>query len=300
MYSTKNIIFTLYLLASVCFVVQVVPAPTKEKDNQSPQLKYIKVKQDVWEPRRSSAEIAHDSPTSSTGSPNSILGSPVLLSPTTPSKSRLQKSSSSIGTDTTDLQPESPQLLKFKSSIHLTRSASDKMERAGILDRNSSLKRNSENTLLSSSTRSRSSSPRLHVIQKGSITFKKSENSLFKTVALQNIDRENKNDKSKSASSSKYRKTRSFSINSSPEGSSRSLSRSNSSTSGSSRSGRSSGSSNSSRSGRPKKERRVYLERPFDDLLNQRQSSKSRVCRKPGCNHRDAKTCNRKAAGSRC
>lgn len=280
--------------------MQAVPGPTKEKDNQ---LKSIKVRQDVWEPRRSSAEIAHDSPTSSTGSPNSILGSPVLLSPTTPSKSRLQKSSSSIGTDTTDLQPESPQLLKFKSSIHLTRSASDKMERAGILERSSSLRRNSENTLLSQTSRSRSSSPRLHVIQKGSLAFKKSENSLFKTVALQNIDRENKNEKSKSASSSsKYRKTRSFSINSSPQGSSRSSSRSNSSTSGSSRSGGSSGSgsSNSSRSGRPKKERRVYLERPFDDLLNQRQSSKSRVCRKPGCNHRDAKTCNRKAAGSRC
>lgn len=45
-----------------------------------------------------------------------------------------------------------------------------------------------------------------------------------------------------------------------------------------------------------KGEKRVYLERPFDDLLNQRQSTKLGVCNKPGCNHSNSK-CNRRSGG---
>lgn len=45
-----------------------------------------------------------------------------------------------------------------------------------------------------------------------------------------------------------------------------------------------------------KGEKRVYLERPFDDLLNQRQSTKLGVCNKPGCTHTNLK-CNRRSGG---
>ncbi|PWN32970.1 uncharacterized protein FA14DRAFT_157657 [Meira miltonrushii] len=141
----------------------------------------------------------------------------------------------------------------------------------------------------SSPNRSESPSPSLHVVRKKlirSLAFRKSDDTIIKALVAKHSESQGLPNGTLSRIKTKLlRKQSSFSSN---EGSSHGSS--------SGRSNRSRGSSGSggSTNGK-KKERRIYLKRPFDNLGDQTPSPKSSICRKPGCNHKSAKTCNRKA-----
>lgn len=297
MFTVKHILVHFFLIIGV---VHTTPIPTKTDPSLPHGLKAIRTsraekEQDVWAPRRSAIEIAHDSPTSSTDSPASGVGSPFhpsIRSPP-PSKSRLGRTFSSIGVDTSDIPTQSPTTSKAgRSSPILTRSASAKMQEEGNLSGTSSFRR--ENA--KDESRSRPSSPNLHIIQKKlsrSLAFKKSENTLVRALASKNVDLEELQHDSTKSKLSHQRKKSTDSSTSSRQSSSRSSIHSSKSSSRSS-SNRSRSSNNDGSTGRAKRERRIYLSRPFKDLEEQRPGTKSRICRKPGCTHRDAKNCNRR------
>ena len=300
MFTVKHILVHFFFLTSVIYTT---PIPTKTDPTSPHGLKAIRTsraekERDIWAPRRSAIEKAHDSPTSSTDSPASRVGSPFLSSIKSPSKSRLGRTFSSIGVDTSDIPTGSPTKSNAgRSSPILTRSASAKMEEGGQLSRSSSLRR--EKAI--DESQSRPSSPNLHIVQKKfsrSLAFKKSENTLVRALASKNVDLENFQQDSTRIKPSHQRKKSTDSSISSRQSSFRNSIHSSSS---SSRSGsnRSRGSDTDGSTGRAKRERRIYLSRPFQDLEEQRQSTKSRICRKPGCTHRDAKICNRRA-GKKC